>query len=109
MFDISKVKSKGRPKGSKTKAYLTLDYWFNELQKDWPKLKPAQRAKLSKELMQMLTNKMKSIPGTPEQSALNAKDALNLLSELSGAKAEEKPADEAESSVAPSTPPPPDF
>lgn len=84
-------KSPGRPKGSKTKAYLTLEYWYNELMKDWGKLRPSQRAKLSKELMQMLTNKMKTMPGTPEQSVLNTEDAAKMLAELSGSKVEDKP------------------
>lgn len=90
----------GRPKGSKDKSYLTLQYWYNELMKDWPKLRPAQRAKLSKELMQMLTNKMKSMPGTQEQSVLNAKEAQEMLEALEG----KKRMDEAQSFVDPSTP-----
>ena len=74
----------GRPKGSKDKSYLTLQYWYNELQKDWDKLKPSQRAKLSAQLMQMLTNKMKALPNSQEQSVLNAKDAMALLEEAEG-------------------------
>ena len=57
-FDISKIKSAGRPKGSKNKAYLTLQHWYDELRQDWPKLRPAQRAKLSVQIMQMLINKL---------------------------------------------------
>ena len=87
-------KSPGRPKGSKNKSYLTLQYWYDELMKDWPKLRPAQRAKLSKELMQMLTNKMKNIPGSPEQSVLNADKAQEMLNELSGIKPEIRPLSE---------------
>lgn len=93
----------GRPKGSKDKSYLTLQYWYNELMKDWPKLRPAQRAKLSKELMQMLTNKLKSIPGTQEQSVINAKEAQKMLEGLE----EKKSIDATESFVDPSIPLPP--
>lgn len=103
-FDISQIKSKGRPKGSKGKAYLTLEYWYNELMKDWGKLRPAQRAKLSKELMQMLTNKMKTMPGTPEQSVLNTEDAAKMLAELSGEKVEGKQTLTSDDVVSPTTP-----
>lgn len=81
----------GRPKGSKDKSYLKLEFWYQELMKDWPKLRPSQRAKLSKELMQMLTNKMKSLPNSPEQSVINAKEAQELLIEIEGKKKDEGP------------------
>lgn len=77
----------GRPKGSKDKSYLTLQYWYNELMKDWTKLRPAQRAKLSAQLMQMLTNKLKALPNSPEQSVINAKEAQEMLNSLEGTEA----------------------
>lgn len=105
MFEKGKTsKSPGRPKGSKDKSYLKLEYWYNELMKDWPKLRPAQRAKLSKELMQMLTNKMKALPGTPEQSVLNAKEAQQMLEGLEDKKDQTNTSD---LSLSPSTPLPP--
>lgn len=106
-FDISKIKSSGRPKGSKNKSYLTLEFWYNELMKDWDKLRPAQRAKLSKELMQMLTNKIKQLPGSVDDSVSNAEDAMNLLKEIEGVKAKDKQIDATESFVDPSTLNPP--
>lgn len=72
-------KGPGRPKGSKDKKFLTLQFWFDELCKDWPKLKPAQRAKLSVQLMQMLTNKLKELPGSQADSLFNANEALSRL------------------------------
>lgn len=102
-FDISKVKSKGRPKGSKNQVYLTLNYWYNELMKDWKKLRPSQRAKFSVQLMQMLTNKMKTMPGTPEQSVLNTEDAAKMLAELSGAKADSEQTLTSDDVVSPTT------
>lgn len=80
----------GRPKGSKDKSYLTLQFWYDELMKDWGSLSPAQRAKLSKELMQMLVNKMKSMPGSPEESVSNIKEAQALLEQLEGGKGKTK-------------------
>lgn len=106
-FDISKIKSKGRPKGSKDKPYLTLEYWYKEMMKDWHKITPAQRIKLAAQLMQMLTSKMKTMPGTPEQSVLNAKDAHNLLLELTGEKVEEKAIGDSQTFVDPSISIPP--
>jgi hypothetical protein len=72
----------GRPKGSKDKKFLTLQYWYDQLLKDWAKLKPAQRAKLSVQLMQMLTNKLKQLPSDPQDSVFNANEALNQLKVL---------------------------
>lgn len=108
-FDIRQVKSPGRPKGSKNKAYLTLDYWYAELMKDWDALKPGQRAKLSKEIMQMLTNKIKNLPGSPEQSVVNAKEAQQLLSEMSGEDVKGKQTDQSKDVSEPSNPTPPEI
>lgn len=82
--NVSGKAGPGRPKGSKDKSYLTLQYWYEELMKDWPKLKPAQRAKLTTQLMQMLTNKLKQLPQSPEDSVLNATAAQEMLSVLEG-------------------------
>ncbi len=70
---------KGRPKGTKDKSYLTLQFWHDELMKDWPKLKPAQRAKLSIQMEQMLVNKMKALPVSPEDSVRNVEESLKAL------------------------------
>ena len=77
-----KIHKGGRPKGSKDKKFLTLQFWFDELCKDWPKLKPSVRAKLSVQLMQMLTNKMKQLPSDPQDSVFNANEALSRLKAL---------------------------
>ncbi len=79
----------GRKKGSKDKSYLTLQYWYDELMKDWDKIRPAQRAKLSMQLMQMLVNKLKTIPNSPEESVANAQAAQDMLSVLEGRKNEQ--------------------
>lgn len=72
----------GRPKGSKDRSYLTLQFWYDELRKDWPRLKPAQRAKLSAQLMQMLVNKMKHLPSSPDDSVMNAAENQAFLDSL---------------------------
>lgn len=72
----------GKPKGSKDKSYLKLSFWFDEVKKDWSKLKPSQRAKLSIEMMKMLTNKLKALPVDPEESNINAEEALKMLEQI---------------------------
>ena len=72
----------GRPKGSKDRSFLTLEHWNEELKKDWPKLKPAQRAKLSAQLMQMLVNKMKALPSDPKDSVRNIDETMKILEEM---------------------------
>jgi len=97
----------GRPKGSKDKSYLTLQFWFNEMMKDWDKIRPAQRVKTSAQLMQMLTNKLKAIPGSQEQSVINAKEAHELLQELTQvSKVEGEKKDCSESLSSPNPTPP---
>ncbi len=80
----------GRPKGSKDLSYLTLEHWHEELKKDWPKLKPAQRAKLSAQLMQMLTNKMKSMPSNPADSVRNVEESMKILETIEKGKESEE-------------------
>lgn len=72
----------GRPKGSKDKRWASVSFWFEELKKDWTKLKPAQRAKLSIELMKMITAKSKVIPSDPEDSVFNAEEAMKTLEQI---------------------------
>lgn len=61
---------------------MTLKFWYDRLETDWKKLKPAQRAKLSVQLMQMITNKIKQLPSDPQESLMNANDALTQLKQL---------------------------
>lgn len=44
----------GRPKGAKDSNYLTLRYWFTQMQKDMELLKPYQRAIVAQKMMQCL-------------------------------------------------------
>lgn len=44
----------GRPKGKKTSNYLTLRFWFNQLQEDLAAMKPYQRAVIAQKMMQTL-------------------------------------------------------
>jgi len=96
----------GRPKGTKDKSYLTLQFWHDELMKDWPKLKPAQRAKLSIQMEQMLVNKMKALPSNPEDSVRNVEESLKALKMIEGGQ--EMEMGEIKKELEPISPPPPD-
>ncbi len=96
--------SSGRPKGTKDKSYLTLQFWHDELMKDWPKLKPAQRAKLSIQMEQMLVNKMKALPVSPEDSVRNVEESLKALKAIEGG--EELATEKQDKVLEPTLPPP---
>ncbi len=98
----------GRPKGSKDKSYLKLTHWHDELKKDWGKLKPAQRAKLSVQIMQMLINKLKGLPVDPEESVSNTEDAMKMLRELENGKTEVTGTEKGSDVVSHPTPLPPE-
>lgn len=95
----------GRPKGSKDKRYLDLQYWFNLLEKELEKkifvtettksgqlirtyqtdaVDPNKRAQLFLDAMKMLVSKSKSLPGSPTESKTNADEAMKLMRELEG-------------------------
>lgn len=78
----------GRPKGAKDHSWAKVGFWFNELKLSWPKLTDNQRAHYSVELMKMLTSKLKQLPITPEESALNIEEAM---AELKRIEAKSKP------------------
>lgn len=72
----------GRPKGSKDLRQFSLTYWFNLLTQEYSKLKPSQRSKIALECWKVLVNKSKALPQDPEDSALNADEAMKTLREL---------------------------
>jgi len=49
---------------------------------DYKKLRPSQRTRIAIECWKTLISKANSIPADPDQSNLNATDALQLLKEL---------------------------
>lgn len=72
----------GRPKGAKTRNWLNIDYWYNHLMAEFPLLKPAQRAKISLEVLKVLVNKSPSLPVDPSESVKNTEAAFNLIRAL---------------------------
>ncbi len=99
----------GRPKGSKDKVkpYLSLKFWFDQLEKELAKtiritrhtrggvfvdswettaVSPDKRAQIFLEAMKMLTAKMKHLPNSQADSVLNAEQAAKMLEEMGGKK-----------------------
>lgn len=72
----------GRPKGSVDKKYLSIQFWYDELRKDWTKISAQQRAKLSVQLISLLVGKTRNLPQTQGDSVENATEALELLKQL---------------------------
>jgi hypothetical protein len=72
----------GKAKGTKDNRWAKVQFWFDELKKDWPLLTPNQRANLSVELMRMLTNKAKTLPSDPTDSVINASEAMDMLERI---------------------------
>jgi len=76
----------GKPKGTKEHSWARVSYWIARLNAEWDKLTPNQRAHYSCELTKLLVSKLKSLPGTPNDSVLNADASLKSLHELEGIK-----------------------
>lgn len=81
----------GRPKGCRDKIerrqrkFLKLSFWFRELQKDWPTLKPIERANLCADFIRVLMSKMSKLPSSPTKSVQNVDDLIDALGQLEGA------------------------
>lgn len=111
---------KGRPKGSKEKAYLSLKFWFDQLETELARtitvtrhtrdgkfidswkttaVSPDKRAQIFLEAMKMLTSKMKNLPSSPVDSVNNTADAAKMLEELSSNQTIEKPLSDPQAST----------
>lgn len=69
----------GRPKGQVNKNYLTIRYWFDRLEKDLKELTPAQRSRVSINMMQMLMQKARNLSISNEDHQGNDADDASLL------------------------------
>jgi Family of unknown function (DUF5681) len=84
---------KGRMKGVPSKLQFSLTYWFDLLLQEYAKLKPAQRAKIAQECWKVLINKARVLPTDPEDSVLNADEALKQLEAIETSLRPAKPSD----------------
>jgi hypothetical protein len=74
--------NKGRPTGAKEHSWARVSHWIDKLNETWPKLTDNQRAHYSVELTKMLVSKLKSLPTNPEESKVNADEAMLLLKDM---------------------------
>lgn len=73
----------GRPKEKLNKRnQFSLTYWFRLIEKDFKKMRPAQRCRIALECWKVLINKANSIPSDPEESKLNADEAMGILKDV---------------------------
>lgn len=74
----------GRPKGSKPRSWLQIEYWFNRLNAEYYQLKPIEKAKISLEVMKVLVNKLQTLPKEASDSVANASATMDLIKALEG-------------------------
>ena len=79
LFITGNKKAVGRPKGSKDYTWAKVSTWIDRLNAVWKDLTPNQQAHYSVELAKLLTSKLKALPGDPEDSKLNASEAMLML------------------------------
>jgi hypothetical protein len=61
---------------------FSMSYWYGLIVKDYNKLRPVQRTRIALECWKVLASKINTIPVSPEDSALNANDAMTMLKEI---------------------------
>ena len=72
----------GRPKGAAQQNYLTLRYWFNQMQENMKDCKPYQRALLSTKMMQTLLAHDKHLESDKRAPREKEVDEASLLAQL---------------------------
>lgn len=72
----------GRPKGSKQKNFLTLQFWFNQMQQDMEQLKPYQRAIVAQKMMQCLMSHDRHMQKDKNSDEARAEESQETESDL---------------------------
>lgn len=74
---------KGRKPGSKDHKWATLQYWFDQLNKDLqdPKLHVSDRVKAQLKLIELILAK-KSLPQDVDSSVKSVNDTLKMLKDI---------------------------
>ncbi len=91
----------GRPKGSKVKTWLNVEFWYNRLNAEFFNLKPHERAKISLEVMKVLINRAKELPKSTLDAVNGNEETAELIKAL---ESKDKPvaADSNEATALPS-------
>lgn len=74
----------GRPKGAKTKFYLSLKFWFEMVAENAEDLEPQEKIEIAFRAINILAPKVPNLPADPNDSVDNARRAQDLLNALEG-------------------------
>lgn len=72
----------GKPKGTKNKNFLSLQYWFGLIADNAEDLTPKEQIEIAFKAANLLVPKITTLPMEPGDSVDNAKKTLELLQEL---------------------------
>lgn len=80
-------KQAGRPRKLPDRQYqFNLSYWYGLIAADYHALSRHQRVRVALECWKTLINRMKTIPADPQESRLNAEEAMRMLGKLENAQ-----------------------
>ena len=75
----------GRPRVIPDRRFqFSMSYWYGLIAADYHQLSKIQRVRVALECWKALLTRMKSIPSNPEESKLNADEAMRMLGKLEG-------------------------
>jgi hypothetical protein len=69
-------------KKGKDHSWARISFWIDRINAEWPHLTPNQKTHYSVELTKLLISKAKALPISPEESLLNAGEALSQLKQI---------------------------
>lgn len=70
----------GRPRKEPDRRYqFSLSYWYGLIAADYHKLSKIQRVRVALECWKTLICRMKNVPADPEESKINADEAMKML------------------------------
>ena len=73
----------GRPRKLPERQYqFSLSYWYGLIAADYHKLSRTQRVRVALDCWKTLINRMKALPADPQESKLNAEEAMKMLGKL---------------------------
>jgi len=72
----------GKQKGTKDHSWARISFWMDKIYQEWDKLTPNQKTHYSVELAKLLISKAKALPISPEESLLNADEAMAALKKI---------------------------
>ena len=77
----------GRPRKLPDRQYqFSLSYWYGLIAADYHQLSKIQRVRVALECWKTLIGRMKAIPADPQESKLNADEAMKMLGKLENAQ-----------------------